>query len=97
MRLLLRTALARLGATRVLPAEAVAQLDAAYVYLRRLENRLQMLGDAQVHALPVEPSVRERIALAMGARDWPALVTELEDLQRSIGELARMRRDLASV
>jgi [glutamine synthetase] adenylyltransferase / [glutamine synthetase]-adenylyl-L-tyrosine phosphorylase len=74
----LRTALARLGATRVLPAEAVAQLDAAYVYLRRLENRLQMLGDAQVHALPVEPSARERIALAMGARDWPALVTELE-------------------
>jgi glutamate-ammonia-ligase adenylyltransferase len=74
----LRAALARLGATRVLPAEAVAQLDAAYVYLRRLENRLQMLGDAQVHALPVEPSARERIALAMGARDWRSLVTELE-------------------
>jgi glutamate-ammonia-ligase adenylyltransferase len=74
----LRTALARLGATRVMPAEAVAQLDAAYVYLRRLENRLQMLGDAQVHALPVEPTARERIALAMGARDWPALLAELE-------------------
>ena len=74
----LRTALARLGATRVMPAEAVAQLDAAYVYLRRLENRLQMLGDAQVHALPVEPTARERIALAMGPRDWPALLAELE-------------------
>ncbi|HVH85053.1 MAG TPA: bifunctional [glutamate--ammonia ligase]-adenylyl-L-tyrosine phosphorylase/[glutamate--ammonia-ligase] adenylyltransferase, partial [Steroidobacteraceae bacterium] len=73
----LRTALARLGATRILPADVVAQLDAAYVYLRRLENRLQMLGDAQVHALPVEPAARERIALAMGARDWPALLAEL--------------------
>jgi glutamate-ammonia-ligase adenylyltransferase len=73
----LRAALARLGETRVLPQEAVAQLDAAYRYLRRLENRLQMLGDAQVHALPVEPLARERIALAMGARDWPALLAEL--------------------
>lgn len=74
----LRTALARLGETRILPAEAVAELDAAYVYLRRLENRLQMLGDAQVHALPVEPSARERVARAMGASDWPAFLTELE-------------------
>lgn len=73
----LRTALARLGAARVLPNEAVAQLDAAYVHLRRLENRLQMLGDAQVHALPTEPLARERIALAMGARDWPTLLAEL--------------------
>ena len=73
----LRTALARLGETRILPAEAVAELDAAYVYLRRLENRLQMLGDAQVHALPVEPSARERVARAMGASDWPAFLTEL--------------------
>jgi len=48
------------------------------VYLRRLENRLQMLGDAQVHALPVEPATRERVARAMGARDWPVLLAELE-------------------
>jgi glutamate-ammonia-ligase adenylyltransferase len=74
----LRTALARLGETRILPADVVAQLDAAYVYLRRLENRLQMLGDAQVHALPVEPPARERVALAMGAHGWPALLTQLD-------------------
>ncbi|HUL45897.1 MAG TPA: bifunctional [glutamate--ammonia ligase]-adenylyl-L-tyrosine phosphorylase/[glutamate--ammonia-ligase] adenylyltransferase [Steroidobacteraceae bacterium] len=74
----LRTALRRLGETRILPAEAVAQLDAAYVFLRRLENRLQMLGDAQVHALPLEPSVRERLALAMDAPDWRSLLAELE-------------------
>ena len=74
----LRAALKRLADTRVLAPSAVAQLDAAYVYLRRLENRLQMLGDAQVHALPVEPAARERVALAMGARDWPALLAGLE-------------------
>ena len=73
----LRAALARLGETRILPAQVVAELEAAYVYLRRLENRLQMLGDAQVHALPLEPAARERIALAMGARDSAALLAEL--------------------
>jgi [glutamine synthetase] adenylyltransferase / [glutamine synthetase]-adenylyl-L-tyrosine phosphorylase len=71
-------ALARLGETRLLPAPAVSELTAAYVFLRRLENRLQMLGDAQVHRLPVEALDRERIALAMGLRDWDALITELD-------------------
>jgi glutamate-ammonia-ligase adenylyltransferase len=56
----------------------VSELRAAYVYLRRLENRLQMLADAQVHSLPVEPLARERLALATGARDWAALMQELD-------------------
>jgi glutamate-ammonia-ligase adenylyltransferase len=74
----LLAALARLEATRVLPAEAVSELREAYVFLRRLENRLQMLDDAQVHRLPADPLARERIALAMGARDWSALLRELD-------------------
>jgi [glutamine synthetase] adenylyltransferase / [glutamine synthetase]-adenylyl-L-tyrosine phosphorylase len=74
----LLTALAQLGAARVLPAAAVLELERAYRYLRRLENRLQMLGDAQVHALPAEPLARERLALALDAHgDWRALLTEL--------------------
>jgi [glutamine synthetase] adenylyltransferase / [glutamine synthetase]-adenylyl-L-tyrosine phosphorylase len=74
----LRRALARLGETQLLPGAAVAELDAAYVFLRRLENRLQMLADAQVHTLPVEPLARERIARAMDLADWPALRAALE-------------------
>jgi glutamate-ammonia-ligase adenylyltransferase len=70
-------ALAILDDTRLLPANVVAELRAAYVYLRRLENRLQMLGDAQVHQLPADPASRERIATAMGAADWPGLLQEL--------------------
>jgi glutamate-ammonia-ligase adenylyltransferase len=70
-------ALATLGDTRLLPANVVADLRAAYVYLRRLENRLQMLGDAQVHRLPEDNPSRDRIAAAMGAADWPALLAEL--------------------
>lgn len=70
-------ALRMLGETRLLPANVVTDLHAAYVYLRRLENRLQMLADAQVHKLPEDAVSRERIAVAMGAADWPALLHEL--------------------
>jgi glutamate-ammonia-ligase adenylyltransferase len=71
-------ALARLGETRLLPPEAVAELRSAYLYLRRLENRLQMLGDQQTHQLPADALTRERLAHAMGAADWPALLAQLE-------------------
>ena len=72
-------ALGVLGATRLLPPDVVADLHAAYVYLRRLENRLQMLSDAQVHRLPEDVLSRERIAVAMGAADWPALLRQLDE------------------
>ena len=78
----LLAALARLGETRVLPAQAVSELREAYVFQRRLENRLQMLADAQVHRLPSDSVGRERIALAMGLADWPTLVRTL-DAQRA--------------
>ena len=74
----LRDALAQLGAARLLPGAAVRELGAAYDYLRRLENRLQMLGDAQTHQLPADALTRERVALAMGARDFAALLQELD-------------------
>ncbi|HEY3784545.1 MAG TPA: bifunctional [glutamate--ammonia ligase]-adenylyl-L-tyrosine phosphorylase/[glutamate--ammonia-ligase] adenylyltransferase [Steroidobacteraceae bacterium] len=73
---LLKT-LAMLAEERLLPATVVADLRAAYLYLRRLENHLQMLNDAQVHQLPEDLLSRERIALGMGACDWAALLTEL--------------------
>ena len=75
-------ALARLGETRLLPADAARELHTAYVFLRRLENRLQMLGDAQVHRLPAHALERERLAVAMAAQDWTALLSEL-DAQRA--------------
>ncbi len=71
-------ALAVLGDSRLLPAAAVEELRAAYVFLRRLENRLQMVADAQTHQLPVDPLARERLAGAMGMSDWAQLRTELD-------------------
>ena len=52
--------------------------EAAYVFLRRLENRLQMLADQQTHTVPTNALTRERLALAMGFPGWPACAAELE-------------------
>ena len=70
-------ALTTLGELQVLPGTAVAELRAAYLFLRRLENSLQMLSDGQVHQLPADALAQERIALAMGAPDWGALLAAL--------------------
>jgi [glutamine synthetase] adenylyltransferase / [glutamine synthetase]-adenylyl-L-tyrosine phosphorylase len=77
-------ALDTLGDTRLLPPNVVAELRAAYVYLRRLENRLQMLGDAQAHQLPQDAVCRGRIAVAMGAPDWPTLMKELDQHRANV-------------
>jgi glutamate-ammonia-ligase adenylyltransferase len=55
--------------------DALAQ---AYRYLRRVENRLQMLADAQTHALPVDALARERIARGLGHADWTTFRAELD-------------------
>src|SRR5579872_1526649 len=74
----LLAALTLLLEARLLPEQVVTELRAAYVYLRRLENRLQMLDDRQVHQLPEAALARERLAAAMGSPDWNSLLQELD-------------------
>jgi glutamate-ammonia-ligase adenylyltransferase len=73
----LRQALPLLAGAKLLPATAVAELDAAYVFLRRLENRLQMRADQQVHRLPDDAAGRERLAWSMDCAAWPELAAQL--------------------
>ena len=54
------------------------RLREAYRFLRRLENRLQMLRDAQTHALPEDALDRARIAHGLGYDDWAALRDALD-------------------
>src|SRR5690606_524636 len=71
-------ALPQLGGTRELGAAAVAELSAAYTFLRALENRLQAMDDRQTHSLPQEPEERARLAYAVGADDWDDLIRKLD-------------------
>jgi len=74
--------LPQLAGGKLLPARVAQELDSAYLFLRRLENRLQMLGDAQTHTVPPDALTRERIALALGFRNWDTCAAEL-DLHRA--------------
>ncbi|WP_417474483.1 bifunctional [glutamate--ammonia ligase]-adenylyl-L-tyrosine phosphorylase/[glutamate--ammonia-ligase] adenylyltransferase [Luteimonas mephitis] len=69
-----------------LSVETRDMLVAAYRHLRRLENRLQMLRDAQTHALPEDPSDRARVATALGHADWPALRTQLDGVRVQVAD-----------
>jgi glutamate-ammonia-ligase adenylyltransferase len=77
----LLTVLPRLAGARLLPEQAVRELGSAYEFLRRLENRLQMYADQQVHVLPAGDAHRARIAASMGCADWEELHARL-DVQR---------------
>jgi glutamate-ammonia-ligase adenylyltransferase len=67
-----------------LSLDAVAELTAAYDFLRRLEHRLQYLDDAQIHSLPSNPADRLRVAEAMGFASFDALVAELDDHRQNV-------------
>ncbi|MFV8781246.1 bifunctional [glutamate--ammonia ligase]-adenylyl-L-tyrosine phosphorylase/[glutamate--ammonia-ligase] adenylyltransferase [Microbulbifer sp. SA54] len=60
-----------------LPEGAAAELRGAYLLLRRVEHGLQAERDQQTQTLPPEMERRERLAFALGYRDWPALESEL--------------------
>jgi [glutamine synthetase] adenylyltransferase / [glutamine synthetase]-adenylyl-L-tyrosine phosphorylase len=61
-----------------LSAQVAADLDAAYVFLRNLEHRLQYLDDQQTQELPEKDQDRIVIADAMGYPDYSALLEELD-------------------
>ncbi|MBS0375542.1 MAG: bifunctional [glutamate--ammonia ligase]-adenylyl-L-tyrosine phosphorylase/[glutamate--ammonia-ligase] adenylyltransferase [Proteobacteria bacterium] len=69
--------LPRLAGQKLLSEAAVQELGAAYEFLRRLENRLQMRADEQLHSLPEDELGRARLVAACGVADWPALEAAL--------------------
>jgi glutamate-ammonia-ligase adenylyltransferase len=58
-------------------AEALEDLSAAYIYLRRVEHRLQMIADEQTQRLPFEPETLARFARFCGCASLGAFVEEL--------------------
>lgn len=60
-----------------LSTQTVADLVTAYHFLRKTENRLQMIADRQTHELPHEVLDHARLAIAMGFDNWPAFEAAL--------------------
>ena len=73
----IRRVLEHLAASGRLPEPAVASLQQAYDFLRRVENRLQAWADQQTHHLPDDELAKLRLAFAMGQPGWGAFTLEL--------------------
>ena len=69
--------LERLKNSGQLSADDVKTLTDAYVFLRRLEHRLQYLDDAQTHMLPDAADDRALLAESMGFSAWEELYAAL--------------------
>jgi glutamate-ammonia-ligase adenylyltransferase len=70
----------------LISARRSKRLGEAYRFLRHLENRVQMVADQQTHEVPGDDFLRQRIALALGHADWPALAMELERQRAVVSE-----------
>jgi glutamate-ammonia-ligase adenylyltransferase len=69
-----------------LPEKVCSQLAEAYIFLRRVENRLQSFADQQVHELPEDELGRVRLAYAMDFADWEAFARVLGEHRRTVQE-----------
>ena len=86
--------LAALAAAGRIPASASEKLGAAYEYLRRVEHRIQMVGDRQTHSLPKREADYESLARFLGYSDSRAFrealtahLRNVEDQYESFFEL----------
>ncbi len=82
-----------LGQQNLLPLDEVHDLTEAYIFLRRLEHRIQLWEDQQTHYFPEEAESRSRLAEAMTGPDGNAsndLPRFLEELNRHQDRVARL-------
>ena len=73
----------RIGA---LSSASAKVLRDSYRFLRRLENRVQMLRDEQTHDLPDDALDRERLAAATNYQDWNALAAATAKVRAAVSD-----------
>jgi [glutamine synthetase] adenylyltransferase / [glutamine synthetase]-adenylyl-L-tyrosine phosphorylase len=79
-------ALSTLARAGHVPRNAARELAAAYRFLRRVEHRLQMTADRQLHELPQRPAELARFATFMGYPDAAGFAVELLRHLRQVRE-----------
>ena len=82
-----------LAQQNLLPADEVHDLTEAYIFLRRLEHRIQLWEDQQTHYFPEDTESRVRLAEAMAGPDGQSeapLSAFLEELTRHQDRVARL-------
>lgn len=75
--------LAAIESLSLLDATALGEIRQDYIYLRRMENRIQALRDQQTHSLPAEPDL-SRLAHAMGDANANFMQQKLEAVRNKV-------------
>jgi len=84
-------AIAELAAEGRMTEEAAREMTGAYVFLRRVEHRLQMIEDQQVHTLPEDDAGLRAVAVFLGFPGTDAFAKVL------IGHLRNVERHYAAL
>jgi glutamate-ammonia-ligase adenylyltransferase len=96
-----RAMLKMLTSKRWIDEAARKELDDSYVFLRKLEHRLQMVRDEQTHVLPRDREELARIGRLMGYADAGMFEADarsvLERVARRYSELFESEPDLSTV
>ena len=90
-------ALPALVQARLMPADTAQELAQAYVFLRRVEHRVQYLDDKQTHVLPTDASDLQWIAHSMQLADSAALHSCLQHWRHVVAqEFERLLRPVSA-
>ena len=93
----LQPTLKELSREGLMPHDTVAELNAAYIHLRLVENRIQSIADRQTHELPVDEINQARLCLAMGVTSWDELISDLDHHRQIVidnfDQILRHQRD----
>ena len=73
-----------LGEVGLLDMQAVAELEDAYLFLRRVEHAIQALNDQQTQSLPSEPDLRQRMIETLGFADWDTFIAFLNQKRAKV-------------
>lgn len=82
----LLTVLNYLKTAKILAADVVEQLRAAYLFLRKVEHCIQMRADQQSQALPSDETEQLRLAFAMDYADWDTFDQQLQKHRQQVAE-----------
>ncbi|WHN65449.1 bifunctional [glutamate--ammonia ligase]-adenylyl-L-tyrosine phosphorylase/[glutamate--ammonia-ligase] adenylyltransferase [Cysteiniphilum sp. QT6929] len=83
----LAAALDALQKADILPAAQTTELYAHYVFLRDVENALQMFDDQQTHQLPDTEFTQKNVASLVGYDSWQTLTHKIESTRANVSSL----------
>ncbi len=79
-------ALQRLSRAHLMSQETTDALSAAYVFLRKVEHRIQYLDDQQTHLMPTRDDDLQWMAATMGFADLASFLCALDQHRETVAE-----------